>query len=71
MFSSPRSLDLYLLCTCGTPAGRNLGLWPAFPILVDYVNYPNYSSKTFSSTDEDNIMTTLEHPIVYAVSSFR
>lgn len=62
MFSSPRRLDLYLLCTCGTPVRRNLGLWPAFPILIDYVNYPNYSSKIFSPNDEDNIISALEHP---------
>ena len=62
MFSSPRRLDLYLICTCGTPVRRNLGFWPAFPILIDYVNYPNYGGNIFSSTDEDNIIAALEHP---------
>src|SRR6266702_8774613 len=61
-FSSPRRLDLYLLCTCGTPVRKNLGCWPAFPIIIDYVNYPNYSSKRFSPNDEDNIIAALEDP---------
>lgn len=61
MFSSPRRLDLYLLCTCGTPVRRDLGLWPGFPILVDYVNYPNYSCKILSPADEDNIIAALGH----------
>ena len=62
IFSSPRRLDLYLLCTSGTPVRKNLGLWPAFPIIIDHVNYPNYSSKIFSPDDEDNIIAALEHP---------
>ena len=60
MFSSPRRLDLYLLCTCGTPVRKNLGCWPAFPIIIDYVNYPDYSSKRFSPNDEDNVIAALE-----------
>ena len=61
IFSSPRRLDLYLLCTRGTPVRKNLGRWPAFPILVDYVSYPHYTSK-ISFNDQDNIIAALEHP---------
>ena len=61
IFSSPRRLDLYILCTSGTPVQENLDLWPAFPIVIDYVKYPNYRSK-ISLNDEDNIIVALEHP---------
>jgi len=65
IFLSPRRLDLYILCTNGRPVRRNLGLWPAFPIIIDYVNYPNFStsdSEIISPDDEDNVIAGLEHP---------
>ena len=62
IFSSPRRLDLYLLCTYGTHVRKNLGRWPAFPIIVDYAKYPDGNSKSFSSNDEDNLIAALEHP---------
>ncbi|KAN0135852.1 hypothetical protein V8E53_006304 [Lactarius tabidus] len=58
IFSSPRRLDLYLLCTHGTPVRKTLGLWQAFPIVIDY---PNYNTKMYSN-DEDGIIAALEHP---------
>jgi len=58
IFSSPCRLDLYLLCKQGTPVRKNLGLWPAFPIVVHYADYPH----RISSHDEDNIIAALEHP---------
>ncbi|KAH9012100.1 hypothetical protein EDB85DRAFT_1038061 [Lactarius pseudohatsudake] len=39
IFSSPRRLNLQLLCTHGTPVRKNLGCWPLFPIIVDYFTY--------------------------------
>ena len=64
IFSSPRRLDLYILCTSGTPVRKNLGHWPAFPIIIDYVNYHNDSSEAeiLSSNDENNIIAALENP---------
>ena len=61
IFSSPRRLDLSLLCKHGTPVRRNLDLWPDFPLIIHYANYLHYSSKIFSH-DEDNIIAALEHP---------
>ena len=54
VFASPIRLDLQLLCTYGTPVRKNLGCWPAFPIVIDY---------SFRSLDsEDNVIAALEHP---------
>ena len=61
IFSSPLRLDLSLLCKQGTPVRENLGLWPAFPIIVHYADYPHYFPN-ISSQDEDNIIAALEHP---------
>ncbi|KAH9171742.1 hypothetical protein EDB89DRAFT_1906728 [Lactarius sanguifluus] len=54
VFSSPRQLDIKILCTYGTPVRENLGIWPAFPIIIRYATpvRPN---------DEDNIVYALEH----------
>ena len=61
IFSSPRRLEIYLLCKHGTPVRKNLDLWPAFPIIIDYSNY-SLSIRNISSDDDDNIITALEHP---------
>ena len=63
IFSSPRRLDLHILCTSGRPVRRNLGLWPTFPIIIDYVNYPG-NSEIISTDDEleDNLIAALDHP---------
>ena len=58
IFSSPRRLDLYLICKPGTPVRKNLDIWPAFPITIDYFNYP----PPISPDDDDNIIAALEHP---------
>ena len=65
IFSSPRRLDLYLFCTCGTPVRKSPGLWPAFPIVIDYINHLYFvkcNLKSLSSNDEKNVNATLEHP---------
>lgn len=46
--SSPRRLYLYVLCTRKTSFRKNLGHWPTFPIIIDYVNYPNYNTQKCS-----------------------
>jgi hypothetical protein len=61
IFSSPRRLDLCLRCKLGTPVRKNLDLWPAFPIIVDYINSPRHTSK-ISPNDDDNVIAALEHP---------
>jgi hypothetical protein len=55
IFSSPRRLDLQLLCTDGTPFREILGIWPAIPILVLF-------SSGIRPRDEDNLIAALEHP---------
>jgi hypothetical protein len=55
VFASPRRLNLR---THGTPV-RNLGIWPAFPIVMDYYYY---SKSGLMSNDEDDVVAILEHP---------
>jgi hypothetical protein len=64
IFVSPHRLDLQIRCTHGTPVEQHLGLglWPAFPIVIDY-----YRVKV-SFRDDENIIAALEHPD--RVSSF-
>ena len=63
IFSSPRHLDLKILCTLGMPVRKNLGCWPAFPIVVDYhVYWSPGSGKSVLTDEEDNIIAALEHP---------
>ncbi|KAH9171743.1 hypothetical protein EDB89DRAFT_1069460 [Lactarius sanguifluus] len=56
VFSSPRRLDLKILCTHGTPV-RNQGIWPAFPIIIRYQR----SWKSVRPNDQDDIISALEH----------
>jgi hypothetical protein len=56
VFASPRRLNLRILCTHGTPV-RDLGIWPAFPIVMDYYYY---SKSGLMSNDEDDVVTVLE-----------
>ena len=59
IFLSPHRLDLYILCTMGSPVQKKL--WPAFPIILHYPHhYPHLA--TISSKDEANIIVALEHP---------
>ena len=59
IFESPRRLDLQILCVPGTPVRKHLGIWPDFPIALDY---SNMASLNVSPDDEDNIIAALEHP---------
>jgi len=36
VFASPHRLDLRIVCKSRTPVRKNLGIWPALPILIDY-----------------------------------
>jgi hypothetical protein len=58
IFDSPLRLDLQIPCTFGTPV-KYLGIWPNFPIAVDYCRrFPEFSRKY----DDENIIFALEHP---------
>ncbi|KAI0246844.1 caspase domain-containing protein [Lactifluus subvellereus] len=61
IFDSPRSLDLQLFCTYGTPVKDKLDCWPVLPIVM---RYAGLSSLTLpeAAGDEDNIIAALQHP---------
>ena len=56
IFDSPSRLDLRILCKYGTPVRKNLGIWPAFPIVLQYC-----SPRSLNFKDEDNAIAALEH----------
>ena len=56
-FASPQRLELQILCTRGTPVRKYLGIWPAFPIVLNF-----FSLSQLSPSDEDNVITALEYP---------
>ena len=58
VFASPHRLNLQILCTHRTPVRKNLGIWPAFPIVINY----RYSRGGITLGDEDNVVAALEHP---------
>lgn len=58
IFESPRRLDLRILCTEETPVKKNLGIWPAFPIVVDY----RYYGRSIEPKGEGNVIAALRHP---------
>ena len=59
VYASPRRLDLRILCTRKTPVRKDLGIWPALPISVDFHNFYDY---WVHADNEDNAITALEHP---------
>ena len=74
IFASPRRLDLYLACMCGTPVRDNLVYWP--PILPLVINYPGtFPFYDPTPGDEENIIAALTHADrlhrvdIYATSS--
>ena len=56
VFASPLRLDLRIFCTSRTPVRKNLGIWPALPICVEYE-----SDRFNNALNEDNIVNALEH----------
>ena len=56
-FASPQRLKIQVLCTFGTPVRKNLGIWPAFPIILNF-----FSLSQLSPGDEDNVIAALEYP---------
>ncbi|KAH9172867.1 hypothetical protein EDB89DRAFT_1905759 [Lactarius sanguifluus] len=57
IFGSPHRLCLRILCTYGTPVRKNLCIWPAFPIAIDYGKYRRSILPIY-----DNIIAALEYP---------
>jgi hypothetical protein len=57
-FASPRSLDLRLYCTYGTPVLKTLEFWPPFPLIVNYGGSPELNPP--APEDEDNIVAALK-----------
>ena len=55
IFTSPRRLNLQILCTDRTPVKTNLCIWPAFPIVVHCNSFRGISP-------EGNVHAALEHP---------
>ena len=58
IFESPRRLNLQILCTTRTPVTKNLGIWPAFPIVIEY----RYSGSSIKPGGEENVIAALRHP---------
>lgn len=56
IFASPLRLNLQIYCTYGTPVRKILGIWPDFPITIDY----NLRCGILLN-DEDNVMAALKH----------
>jgi hypothetical protein len=57
VFASPRRLDLRIHCTNGTPVRKLLDIWPAFPIIIDYVDH-----KIIAFSDDDDVIAALKYP---------
>ena len=57
VFASPRRLNLQIICRDGTPVRKNLGIWPAIPIVVRYGHY----RRAITPDEEDNAIAALEH----------
>ncbi|KAH9170323.1 hypothetical protein EDB89DRAFT_2072154 [Lactarius sanguifluus] len=61
IFTSPRRLNLQILCTWRTPVRKNLGIWPTFPIVIDH-GFSEASSRSTCSRGEGNVIAALKHP---------
>ncbi|KAH9171751.1 hypothetical protein EDB89DRAFT_1069946 [Lactarius sanguifluus] len=58
VFESPHRLDLRILCTHRTPVKKSLGIWPAFPIVINFCS-PGRSKRPLG---QGNIIDALKHP---------
>ncbi len=57
VFTSPHRLKLQLLCTCTTPVGKTLHVWPELPIVISGYDYPKSLAEGAT-----NIIAALQHP---------
>ena len=69
-FTSPLRLDMRILWTSRNLVGKNMCIWPALPICIDfgYLSDRRYGN---NASDEDNIVAALEHVNRVYASSFR
>jgi hypothetical protein len=58
IFESPCCLNLQILCTRGTLFKKSLGIWPDFPIAINYWG----PTRLTSPMEEDDVIAALEHP---------
>ena len=58
LYASPRRLNLQIFCTFGSPVRKNLAIWPAFPIAVNYYK----PGRIITPDHEDDVIAALEHP---------
>ncbi|KAI0285569.1 hypothetical protein BC826DRAFT_118033 [Russula brevipes] len=61
VFSSPRRLDLRLLCTGDRSGTAMLDIWPALPIEI-YYDHDGGAWETGPNTWQKNMIAALEHP---------
>ena len=61
IFGSPLRLDLRILCTPRTPAGKALSIWPTLPIVINIRHNGGPYHGNLPSGSEDNIVAALEH----------
>ena len=57
IFESPRRLNLRIFCTINTPVEKNLAIWPAFPIVIEY----RYAGRSIKPGEEGNVIAALRH----------
>ena len=60
VFASPLRLDLRIFCSSRNFVGKDLGIWPAFPICVDFDCHSDRRDGN-NAPSEDNIVTVLGH----------
>jgi hypothetical protein len=58
VFASPRRLDLQIFCTNKTRVRKNLGIWPALPLVIQY----RYTGRSIRPRGEGNVVAALQHP---------
>ena len=55
VFAAPLRLNLRIPCTSRTPVRKNLGIWPALPIVINNFHHGN------TTDNEDNIISALKY----------
>jgi hypothetical protein len=55
IFESPHRLNLHIICTQKTPVRERLHIWPAFPIIIDYI-------EGIGPEGEDDVIAALGYP---------
>jgi hypothetical protein len=61
ILGSPLRLNLQILCTHLTPVKKYLGIWPAFPIVIDHPSRLPFTTRG-NKEENKNIIVALKHP---------